>query len=188
MKIRHCVGLTGRRFGRSAVSSGWRPPEPNAATTAQLKIASIIDEHTRECLGGLVARAVASDILIDELDRIAVDRDYPRCCAATTYPSRSAPRWRTGLASASGWRSSHPGSPGATATSNRSTDGSRWRWRSTCLRCWRSPRGIPRSSYSQVVTQSACASWLHCWHRWCRDGGVLTMRRATASRGRRWFC
>jgi len=42
-----------------------------------VKIASIIDEHTRECLGGLVARSITGDDLIDELDRLADQRGYP---------------------------------------------------------------------------------------------------------------
>lgn len=42
-----------------------------------IKIVSIVDEHTRECLGGLVDRSITADRLIDELDRIALDRGYP---------------------------------------------------------------------------------------------------------------
>jgi transposase InsO family protein len=42
-----------------------------------VKIASIVDEHTRECLGGLVERNITGDVLIDELDRIAAMRSYP---------------------------------------------------------------------------------------------------------------
>jgi putative transposase len=42
-----------------------------------IKIASIIDEHTRECLGGLVDRSITADVLIDELDRLATSRGYP---------------------------------------------------------------------------------------------------------------
>jgi transposase InsO family protein len=42
-----------------------------------IKIVSIVDEHTRECLGGLVARSITADALIDELDRIAASRGYP---------------------------------------------------------------------------------------------------------------
>lgn len=38
---------------------------------------SIIDEHTRECLGGLVERCVTADHLINELDRVAQQRGYP---------------------------------------------------------------------------------------------------------------
>ncbi len=36
-----------------------------------VKIVSIVDEHTRECLGGLVERSTTGDRLIDELDRLA---------------------------------------------------------------------------------------------------------------------
>ena len=35
---------------------------------------TIVDEHTRECLGGLVERSITSEELIDELDRLAADR------------------------------------------------------------------------------------------------------------------
>ncbi len=41
-----------------------------------IKIVSIVDEHTRECLGGLVERSVTADVLIDELDRLAAVRGY----------------------------------------------------------------------------------------------------------------
>ena len=36
-----------------------------------IKIVSIIDEHTRECLGGMVERSITGERLIDELDRLA---------------------------------------------------------------------------------------------------------------------
>ena len=42
-----------------------------------IKIASIVDEHTRECLGGLVERNITGDDLINELDRVAAVRGYP---------------------------------------------------------------------------------------------------------------
>ena len=43
-----------------------------------IKIASIIDEHTRECLGGMVERSITGDHLIDELDRVGAQRGtYP---------------------------------------------------------------------------------------------------------------
>jgi hypothetical protein len=42
-----------------------------------VKIVSIVDEHTGECLGGLVDRSVTGDDLINELDRIAAMRGYP---------------------------------------------------------------------------------------------------------------
>jgi len=42
-----------------------------------IKLVSIIDEHTRECLSSLVERSVTADVLIDELDRLAMQRGYP---------------------------------------------------------------------------------------------------------------
>ena len=42
-----------------------------------IKIVSIVDEHTRECLGGLVDRSLTGDDLTDELDRIVRLRGYP---------------------------------------------------------------------------------------------------------------
>jgi transposase InsO family protein len=39
-----------------------------------IKIASIIDEHTRECLGGMAERSITGEHLIDELDRVAAQR------------------------------------------------------------------------------------------------------------------
>ena len=43
-----------------------------------IKIGSIIDEHTRECLclGGLVERNITGEDLITELDRLAAQRGY----------------------------------------------------------------------------------------------------------------
>lgn len=38
---------------------------------APIKIASIIDEHTRECLGGFVERSITREDPTAELDRIA---------------------------------------------------------------------------------------------------------------------
>ena len=42
-----------------------------------IKIVSVIDEHTRECLGGLVERSITADELIGELDRLAAQRGHP---------------------------------------------------------------------------------------------------------------
>jgi putative transposase len=39
-----------------------------------IKIVSIIDEHTRECLGGMVERSITSEHLIDELECVASQR------------------------------------------------------------------------------------------------------------------
>ena len=43
-----------------------------------IKIVSIVDEHTRECLGGMVERSITGEHLIGELDRLAAERGtYP---------------------------------------------------------------------------------------------------------------
>jgi putative transposase len=89
-----------------------------------IKIVSIVDEHTRECLGGLVERSITADDLIDELNRLAAQRAYPRCCGVTTDPNWRVRRWPTGPVTAWDWRSSRQASRGATAISNRSTAGS----------------------------------------------------------------
>ena len=39
-----------------------------------IKIVSIIDEHTRECLGGMVERGITGEHLTEELDRLASQR------------------------------------------------------------------------------------------------------------------
>ena len=123
-----------KRLGTSTTTTTPTADAPNTvwavdfqfdATTdgRPLKIVSIVDEHTRECLGGLVERSITADILIDELDRLP----YPG------LPGGAALRQRPELACAAmtDWAGEwvdlalfHPASPGATATSNRSTAGS----------------------------------------------------------------
>jgi Integrase core domain len=80
-----------RRRKRLGASTTPNPPTADApnvlwavdfqfdATTdgRPIKVVSIVDEHTRECLGGLVERNIIGRHLIDELDRLAGDRGYP---------------------------------------------------------------------------------------------------------------
>src|SRR5699024_9678957 len=42
-----------------------------------LKICSIVDEHTRECLGGLVERSITADRFIDHLEALIAQRGAP---------------------------------------------------------------------------------------------------------------
>lgn len=52
-----------------------------------IKIVSIVDEHTRECLAGMVERSITGEHLIAELDQLAVQHGtYPGCCGATMPP------------------------------------------------------------------------------------------------------
>jgi putative transposase len=39
-----------------------------------VKILSVVDEHTRECLGGLVERSITGEVLATELNRITATR------------------------------------------------------------------------------------------------------------------
>ena len=64
-----------------------------------VKIVSIVDEHTRECLGGLVDRSITGDRLIDELDRLALQRGYPRVLRCDNGPELACEAmtdWATG--------------------------------------------------------------------------------------------
>ena len=78
-----------KRHGTSSVPDTASADGPNRvwATDLQfdattdgrpIKIVSIVDEHTRECLGGLVERGITGEELIAELDRLAAERGtYP---------------------------------------------------------------------------------------------------------------
>jgi putative transposase len=50
-----------------------------------IKIFSAVDEHTRECLGGMVERSITVERLAAELDRIVAEQGTGRgCCGWTT--------------------------------------------------------------------------------------------------------
>jgi transposase InsO family protein len=75
---------------RKRVGSSTVPPVPSAtgptmvwaidfqfdSTTdgRPVKILSVVDEHTRECLGGLVERSITGEVLATELNRITATR------------------------------------------------------------------------------------------------------------------
>jgi transposase InsO family protein len=63
-------------------------------------IVSIIDEHTRECLGGLVERTITGENLIDELDRLAAERntlpEVLRCDNGPELACSAMAEWSTG--------------------------------------------------------------------------------------------
>ena len=89
-----------------------------------IKIVSIIDEHTRECLGGLVDRSVTADVLIDELDRLATSRGYPSVVRCDNGPELACDAMADWAGERVGLAFIPPGQPGATDTSNRSTPAS----------------------------------------------------------------
>jgi len=69
-----------------------------------VKIVSIVDEHTRECLGGLVERSITGNRLINELDQLAQLGGYPavlRCDNGPELACAAMADWaseRVGLA------------------------------------------------------------------------------------------
>ena len=106
-----------RRCKRLGASTTPNPPTADApnvvwavdfqfdATTdgRPIKIMCIVDDHTRECLGGLVEHNITGPHLIDELDRLAVDRRYPavlRCDNGPELACAAMADW--------GWRTRRP--------------------------------------------------------------------------------
>ena len=65
-----------------------------------IKIVSILDEHTRECLGGLVERSITGEHLVAELDRLAAERGtYPavlRCDNGPELACSAMVEWAAG--------------------------------------------------------------------------------------------
>lgn len=51
-----------------------------------IKICSIVDEHTRECLGGLVERSITAERLTDQLDALVAERGHPAVLRSDNGP------------------------------------------------------------------------------------------------------
>ena len=86
-----------------------------------IKLVSIVDEHTRESLGGLVERSITADKLTAELDRIAADRGYPAVVRADKGPELACTTMSDWAQGRVGLALSRPANRGTTATSNRCT-------------------------------------------------------------------
>ena len=76
-----------------------------------VKIVSIVDEHTRECLGGLVDRSITADRLADELDRIALGRGYPAVLRSDNGPELACQTMRDWAGERVGLAFIPPGQP-----------------------------------------------------------------------------
>jgi putative transposase len=101
-----------------------------------VKIVSIADEHTRECLGGLVDRNITSDDLI--VDRLAALRGYPAVLRCDNGPELACAAMADWAGERTGLHFIPPGQLGATATSSRSTAASATNAStSTCSGHWR---------------------------------------------------
>lgn len=51
-----------------------------------IKVLTIVDEHTRECLGGLVERSITAEALIDHLDALIAQRGRPAVLRSDNGP------------------------------------------------------------------------------------------------------
>jgi putative transposase len=84
----------------------------------------IVDEHTRECLGGLVERSITGEDLITELDRLAAQRGgYPGVLCCDNGPELACAAMADWAGTRVGLHFIPPESRGETATSNRLTPG-----------------------------------------------------------------
>jgi putative transposase len=127
-----------RRRKRLGTSTAPNPPTADApdkvwavdfqfdATTdgRPVKIVSIVDEHTGECLGGLVERSITGEDLIDELDRLAAVRGYPAVLRCDNGPELACTAMAGWAAGRVGLHFVAPGERGVTATPSRSAAGS----------------------------------------------------------------
>jgi putative transposase len=78
---RHGTSTTPHSVSADAPSQVWAVDFQFDVTThgRPIKIVSIVDEHTRECLGRMVERSITGEHLIAELDPLAAERgSYPR--------------------------------------------------------------------------------------------------------------
>lgn len=91
----------------------WAVDFQSDATTdgRPIKIVSIVDEHTRECLGGLVERSITAPHLADELDRIALTRGYPAMLRSDNGPELACQTMRDWAGGRVGLAFIPPGQP-----------------------------------------------------------------------------
>jgi putative transposase len=104
-----------------------------------IKIVSIIDEHTRECLGGLVERNITGENLIGELDRLAGQRGtYPavlRCDNGPELACSAMADWAHGqvglhfIPPGEPWRNGYVESFNSASATNASTSTASGHWR-----------------------------------------------------------
>ena len=89
-----------------------------------IKICSIVDEHTRECIAGLADRSITATKLTDHLEALAAVRGAPATLRYDNGPELIREAMAHWAGTRTGLNYIPPGRRGATATSSRSTTGS----------------------------------------------------------------
>ena len=79
--------LSGRR-NRAIRWVDWRSPKLLFASERgkAIKICSIVDEHARECLGGLVERSITAERFIEHLEELVAERGAPMVLRSDNGP------------------------------------------------------------------------------------------------------
>ncbi|MDC8972967.1 MULTISPECIES: IS3 family transposase [Mycobacterium] len=108
--LRVAQSRRGERQASSISPSGMTADRPNRIWAAvflsgatidgrPIKIMSIVDEHTRECLGGLIVRSITGEGLIAVLERLAASRgtypDVVRCHNGPELACAAMSEWAT---------------------------------------------------------------------------------------------
>ena len=96
----------------------------HTADGRKLRMLTVVDEYTRECLAIAVARRLSSEEVLAVLADLCVRRGPPTYIRSDNDPSLRRGRYDAGSDGSTCRRSSSsPAVPGRTGTSNRSTDG-----------------------------------------------------------------
>ena len=126
-----------------------------------IKILSVIDEHTRECLGGLVERSITAEKLSDELDRIVRSRrTAPAVLRLDNGPEMIATTLADWAHGRTGMLFIPPGEPWKNPFSSRSTDGSATNAStSTCSGPWPTPGSSSATGRRNTTTTGGTHPW-----------------------------
>ena len=126
-----------------------------------VKIVSIIDEHTRECLGGMVERSITGEDLIAELDRLAAQRGtYPAVLRCDNGPELACSAMADWAAGQVGLHFIPPGEPWR----NGYVESFNSRIRDECLNI--------NSFWSLAHARVIISDWKHDYNHHCRHSAL----------------
>jgi hypothetical protein len=128
----------------------------------QFKILSIVDEHTREALGGQVEYSITAEDLIDQLDVLVIERGMPRALRMDKDQNSSRKPFANGLSRWT-WCLSHQGNLGGMGSSNPSTAGS---GTNVPVSTSFTPSTTPRASSGSGRRITTRPGRIHRWDLW----------------------